>query len=620
MQDRGESAHPYTPIPPPPHPLREAPNLNYLWAGLLVEELVRQGVTLFVVAPGSRSAPLAAAAAANPRAHATVHFDERGAAFCALGHARATGRPAALVTTSGTAVANAWPAAVEADADGVPLLLLTADRPPELRETGANQTIRQPGLFGDLVRWRFDCPPPSLDVPAASVLTTAAQAVYRAMRAPRGPVHLNLMFREPLAPEPSEDRPRFPDYLNGLSGWLASDAPYTAYAAPARGRPEAPEVSRLRARLLEVERGLVVAGRLQTADEGAAALRLAGALGWPLLADVGSQTRFAEDGEGVRCAAYALALAADAFAAAHRPEAVVYLGGRVTSKRLDRFLASARPDPFVVVRDDPFRFDPDHLVTDRLEADVQAFTAAMRTEGTVRRGDDAWRAVWRAACEAAAGAVQEALAEQGALTEPGVAALVGREIGEGTGLVLAASMPVRDADTFMALAPDAPPKHVIVAANRGASGIDGTVATAAGFARGLGRPATLLIGDLALLHDLNSLALLRDGPPVVVVVVNNDGGGIFHFLPIAEHEGASRFFEPFFGTPHGLHFEAAARLFGLGYAGPETPAAFASDYRAATASGRSSVIEVRTDRGANVTFHRDLAIRAARAVEAALGL
>ncbi|WP_273889483.1 2-succinyl-5-enolpyruvyl-6-hydroxy-3-cyclohexene-1-carboxylic-acid synthase, partial [Rubrobacter naiadicus] len=203
-----------------------AAEANLLWASLLVEELVRAGVGPFCIAPGSRSTPLVAAIAENPRARAVVHYDERGTAFCALGYARATGRPAAWVTTSGTAVANGLPAVVEAATDCVPVILLTADRPPELRETGANQTIVQPGLFGGYVRWSFDMPAPDTRPAPEMVLTAADQAVYRARRAPAGPVHLNLMFREPFLPPPGR-RPEVPPHLRG---WYEKGAPYTRYA------------------------------------------------------------------------------------------------------------------------------------------------------------------------------------------------------------------------------------------------------------------------------------------------------------------------------------------------------------------------------------------------------
>jgi 2-succinyl-5-enolpyruvyl-6-hydroxy-3-cyclohexene-1-carboxylate synthase len=207
-----------------------------------------------------------------------------------------------------------------------------------------------------------------------------------------------------------------------------------------------------------------------------------------------------------------------------------------------------------------------------------------------------------------------------ALTEPRVARLVSALAPEDSGLVAAASMPVRDLDAFAVANGPA----LRVTANRGASGIDGTVATAAGYARGLSRPTTLLLGDLALLHDLNGLLLLREGPPVVVVVVNNDGGGIFHFLPVAPGAGEGALppavFEPVFGAPHGLGFEHAARMFGLPYVQPTTANTFTAAYREALASGRSAIIEVRTDRDANAALHRDLQARCARAVEAALGL
>ena len=574
---------------------------NRLWAELLVDELVRCGVGLFCLAPGSRSTPLTAAVAANPRARHLMHFDERGTAFCALGYARATGRPAAWITTSGTAVANGLPAVVEASVDGVPLLLLTADRPPELRETGANQTIPQPGIFGSYVRWHFDLPAPTADIDPAFVLTTADQAVHRAVARPAGPVHLHCMFREPLAPDRTEAEVDVPE---GLERWAAHEEPYTRYTAPPTAVRDA-DVDDLAERLRSVERGLVIAGRLATRAEGEAAVRLAEALGWPLLPDIGSQVRLGGRSL-VACPGYDHALGSPSFAEAQRPEAVVHLGGRSTSKRLAQFVARSRPRIHAVVRNDPFRFDPDHRVTDRVEADIVAFCEAVAAESEVERFS-AWLDAWRTA----SGAVLDVFDAQleGALSEPVVARLVARHAGQG--LVLAASMPVRDADAFAAPGGPAP----LVVSNRGASGIDGTVATAAGVARGLDAPVTLLIGDLALLHDLNSLALLRDPaqPPVTVGVVNNDGGGIFHFLPIAEDEAV---FEPYFGTPHGLGFEHAARMFGLGYHRPETPGDLA--VLLAGTVERSALIEVRTDRVENRVLHADLLQRAAAAVGAAM--
>lgn len=568
---------------------KSTPQLNQLWAALIVEELVRCGVGLFCVAPGSRSTPLVAALASNPHAKSLIHFDERGTAFAALGYARATGCPAAWITTSGTAVANGLPAVVEASVDGVPMLLLTADRPPELRQTGANQTIDQPDIFGDYVRWRFDLPAPDPAIDPAMVLTTVDQAVYRSRRSPSGPVHLNLMFREPFLPNPDDE----PEPARRPSSWETSGKPYTRYAStkPAVNKAEIKSIQDV---LRPVRRGLVIAGRLASREQGAAVAKLADSLGWPLLPDIGSQVRLGPEDAIVH---YDALLASEKFAEAHTPEAVLHVGGRVLSKRLEKFVADSRPNPYIVVRENPFRLDPSHRVTHSVEADIVDFCASLGGNSS-SEPEDGWLAGWQEASESVSRSLDRLLPESGDLTEPLVTRLVSRHVPEDHGLVVASSMPVRDLDTFAATDGAAVP----VAANRGASGIDGTVATAAGFARGRGTPVTLVIGDLALLHDLNSLAMLRE-VPVVVVVLNNDGGGIFSFLPVAGH---GEFFEPYFGTPQGVGFGPAAAMFGLGYESPRMGTEFVEAYRAACARSSSTVIEVTTDRDANVALHREV--------------
>lgn len=570
---------------------RNTARANRLWADLIVEELVRSGVIFFCVAPGSRSTPLVAALAANERAESLVHFDERGTAFAALGYARATGRPAAWITTSGTAVANGLPAVIEAATDNVPMILLTADRPPELRETGANQTVVQPNIFGGYPRWSFDLPAPDPDVDPAMVLTTVDQAVYRARRAPSGPVHLNLMFREPFLPNPDEDLD--PDVPGR---WSESAEPYTRYAAT-QPSASAAEVERIWREIRGIERGLVVAGRLRSRVQGEAAVRLAEALGWPLLPDAGSQVRLGARSKSL-VPYYDALLAGEPFKEAHAPEAVLHVGGRALSKRLEQFLAASRPDPYVVVRENPSRMDPSHTVTHSVEADVVRFCDGLAEAASELRagGDDSWAEGWREASKRVDVALDRVLSGDDELNEPLVARTISRHIPEGHGLCVASSMPIRDLDTFAA----ADGAAASVAANRGASGIDGTVATAAGFARGLGRPVTLLTGDLTMLHDLNSLALVR-GLPMVVVVLNNDGGAIFSFLPVARRE---EFFEPYFGTPQDVSFEHAAAMFGLGYERPSSGAEFIETYRAASDRNGPTLIEVHTDREENVDLHR----------------
>jgi 2-succinyl-5-enolpyruvyl-6-hydroxy-3-cyclohexene-1-carboxylate synthase len=489
---------------------------------------------------------------------------------------------------------------VEAATDGVPMVLLTADRPPELRQTGANQTIDQPDIFGDYVRWRFDLPAPEPDIDPAMVLTTVDQAAYRASRTPQGPVHLNLMFREPLLPDPGEE-----PVLFGPSSWAQSDEPYTRYAATKPAVDEM-EIHRLWETLRPVKQGLVIAGRLASRKQGEAVLRLADTLGWPLLPDIGSQIRLGTEG---LAAHYDALLAGDSFAETHAPEAVVHVGGRALSKRLEQFLAQSRPDPYVVVRENPFRLDPAHRVTHSVEANVLDFCSTLvrvATEDPPAK-DSSWTAGWREASEEVGRRMDEVLS--GEPSEPFVARSVSRNVPHDHGLVVASSMPVRDLDTYAAAG--APP--LPVAANRGASGIDGTVATAVGFARGLERPVTLLIGDLALLHDLNSLAMLRD-VRVVVVVLNNDGGGIFSFLPVASQR---QFFEPYFGTPQGVDFGPAAGMFGLHYVCPESAEGFVESYRKACARASSTLIEVRTDREENVALHRRILQEVAARVDEA---
>jgi 2-succinyl-5-enolpyruvyl-6-hydroxy-3-cyclohexene-1-carboxylate synthase len=581
----------------------DAPNLTHLWARMLIEELVRLGVSRFFVAPGARSTPLTTAVARHPDAAVVLHVDERGNAFAALGAARASGAPAAWITTSGTAVANGLPAVVEASVDGVPMVLLTADRPPELRETGANQTIDQVKLFGDYVRQHVDVPPPSAAIDPAYVLTTVDQAVHRARRVPAGPVHLNCGFRKPLEPVDNPPSAPLPD---AVTDWARADAPFTEYPTPRVG-PEAAQLEALLDQLAAVDRGLLVAGRLDTAAAAEGAARLARRLGWPLVPDLTSRLRLGPGPEALRVPFADLILTADAARRHLRPDAVLHLGGRFVSKRLRQFLRAAAPAVRAVVRPTPARLDPDHRATHHVEATVEATVDAMLGSLEARDGSASWRGAWAAANERARAVVDEHL-EAGRLTEPALATALSRDTPANRALLAGNSMPVRDLNRHAAADGAAGPAY----ANRGASGIDGTVATAAGLALGRTGPTTVVLGDLALWHDLNSLALLRDRP-VAVVVVNNDGGGIFHFLPIREHDEV---FEPYFTTPQGRSFEAAAQTFDLAYARPDSVPSLRSAYRTACDRDGPSLIEVQTDRPQNREVHQALERQAAAAVAA----
>ena len=527
-----------------------------------------------------------------------MHFDERGSAFYALGYARATGQPAVWITTSGTAVANGMPAVVEAAVDGVPLILLTADRPPELRGTGANQTIDQVKLFGDYVRWQFDLPAPDVAVPAEAVLTTIDQAVYRARRMPSGPVHLNAMFREPLVPD--DDGRDYAPYLASIAGWRSHERTYTEYpAAPPIASDDA--VDALCARLRGIDRGLIVAGRLATKAQADAVRWLSERLGWPLLPDAASQLRLGlPERAETSIPYYDLAFTSERFRTSHAPEAVLQFGRRPTSKRLANFLAQSRPTAYVVVHESPSRLDPLHHVTTHVESDIVSFCRMMADRlNDVPARPSSWLSDWQTVSGRVSEVIRSHESDAAELSEPLVARLVAESVSEDDGLFLASSMPVRDVNMYASDRGGG----AFVGCNRGASGIDGTVASACGFAAGLQSRVTLLIGDLALLHDLNSLSLAgRSEHPLTLVVVNNHGGGIFSFLPIANH---AEVFEPFFGTPHPYGFEHAARMFGIEYGAPKTP----DDLRAMLADQKKSgtrLIEVVTDREANVALHRRL--------------
>jgi 2-succinyl-5-enolpyruvyl-6-hydroxy-3-cyclohexene-1-carboxylate synthase len=573
--------------------LTNATHVNEIWATLMVEELVRSGVDRFCLAPGSRCTPLTYAIAQHPAAHTVVHHDERGAAFCALGMGKATVAPAVVVTTSGTAVANCMPAVVEAAMSNTPLIIVSADRPPELLDTGANQTIDQVKIFGDYARWHAILPCPDAAVRPSVVLTTIDQAVHRSKSDGGGPVHLNCMYREPLAPNGNPTS--FAAYLSDVAAWQSARSPYTTYNAPAKHPGE--DACRALGRLVQgARRPLLLVGALADESDIAAVRACAGALQWPLLADVCSGLRLSED------AAYAVThydqiLLADAGKEALQPDLVIHVGGPVTSKRLLEHLESDAPPAYVRVADHPLRHDPNHRVSLRIEADTSAFCECL---AKAERGepDAAWCETLHRLSDTVATTMRDS--DLTHAIEISTARIIAERIASDHRLVLGSSMPIRDMDMYAASGAAAP----VVTANRGASGIDGTIATAVGVAHATGQPVTAVIGDVAALHDLNSFGLLAQcAVPVTLVIINNDGGGIFSFLPVAKHASV---FDEYFGTPHGLTFAQAAAMYGLPYLQPDSPTAFATAYTAGINGSVSNAIEVTSDRAANSTQHRAL--------------
>lgn len=534
-------------MPDPPRP----EDVQAAFAAALVDEWVRAGATRAVVCPGSRSTPLALALADHPGVDALVRVDERSAAFVALGAGLATGRPAVLVTTSGTAAAEAHAAVVEADLAGVPLLVCTADRPPELRDVGAPQAIDQDHLYGRSVRWFADTGVPDAGVrPAWRSLASRAVAESTSSRSGPGPVHLNVPLREPLLGDAAAGG--VPPGRPGGEPWHRRER----WAGPPPGA-----VERLAAAAAG-RRGLIVAGwGCGGADDVLGLARLAG---WPVLADPRSGLR--GDHPGVVAMADAL-VRAEGFARTHRPDLVLRLGGPWASRAVETFLADAvRDGADLVVADAGARWaDPAHLAGELVAADPGALCRAVVA---ARRGSAAPVAGWAEAWERAERAARSVVAERcgrGPLGEPALAHRLYAALPGGSDLVVSSSMPVRDLEAFAVGRPD-PPR---VLANRGANGIDGVVSTALGVAWGGGCPTVALVGDVAFLHDVSALegqgapgGLAERGASCTVVVADNGGGGIFSFLPQARALGADRF-EELFGTPRGVDVAAVAAGFGL---------------------------------------------------------
>lgn len=536
----------------------EAPNINMAWTMLAAEECWRLGVRHVVVCPGSRSAPLAVAFARHPHLRVHIAHDERGGAFLALGIAKASGVPSVLVMTSGTAVANALPAMVEARMTRTPMLVFAADRPPELRDCGANQAIPQAQLLAGAARWTVDMPCPSTEVPAEFVLSTVDEAFARACGhagAQGGAVHVNWQFREPLAP----------DARAWDIGWLWSIARWTSAHEPWRTtlRPLASEV--------EIDGAIVVAGR-STPQATASLTRWKGTL----LADITSSLA----ASGTAGADLVLRAVDDGNAGlrqALRPSSLAIVGDPVVSKRLNAWIAAQSCPTTVFGAGDP-RVDAAHRA-DAVYAGPVEFVASRRL---------APHPGWRRAITCAARASARQLGSERALCEPTAiadATAACAALAHGT-VFYGSSMPIRDAD-FLAISP---PKGWHASANRGASGIDGLIASAAGHAHATGEPVVAVVGDVSALHDLNSLQLAAMvETPLVIVVLNNDGGGIFRYLPIAKHDDV---FEACFTTPHGVSIAPIARAFGLAVDSPTTRAAMSKSVARALKRGGATVVEV----------------------------
>jgi len=575
--------------------IQSSPNMNYLWANLMIEELIRNGVNTFCISPGSRSSPLVLAVANNPKAKSLIHFDERGSAFRALGIASAMRKPCVVITTSGTAAANVFPAVIEASKKKVPLMILTADRPPELRFTGAHQTIDQTKIYGEYVRWFFDLPCPTEAIAPEFVLTTIDQAVSLARGNPSGPVHINCMFREPLAP--IKTHLLLSSYSESIGSWQKGSSVYTNYV---KTKPElgSLDIDQILRNINDIKKGIIVVGKLSSLKEQKSVLKLTEKLNWPVFADISSGLRLGNAHKNI-IHYFDQILLSDQYQKQCQPDGILHLGGRITSKRWYEYIEALAPQQIIMVLNHPLRNDPLHNVTTRVQCSIEIFCKSIVKHIAQRRTNK-----FLTQCQKLNTAVHRSIEnffiKKDALSEPQTARLITQLLPTGNALFISSSMPIREIDSYGA--PNS--NSITIGSNRGASGIDGTIASAAGFATALEKPTTLLIGDLAFLYDLNSLSMIRElKNSMVIVVQNNNGGGIFSFLPI---NTIGKNFEKFFGTPHHLTFHGAADLFDLNYVQADSPEKFAQTYAIALKSRTSTIIEVPTERADNLKIHQQL--------------
>jgi 2-succinyl-5-enolpyruvyl-6-hydroxy-3-cyclohexene-1-carboxylate synthase len=587
---------------------------TYILLRAFVDELARCGMRAACTSPGSRSAPLALTLAREPRLRCFSHVDERCAGFFALGLAKESGLPVAVTCTSGTAAAELLPAAVEAREARVPLLLLTADRPPELRENGAGQAVDQLKLFGSAAKWFFEVGTHEATPERLRwIRTLACRAYATTLEGRPGVVHLNFPLREPLVtdePLPSDTSAR------------ADGSPYVRRPpGPSSGEGPRAKHEAAQAAIHGARRGVVVAGRDERGDldrsVGKSAAAFAAALRWPLLADPLSGARHGE----AAIAHYDALLRDESFTRSVAPDLVLRVGDLPVSKPLRSWLASLADVPQVALDPEGAWQDPASVLSHSLARDpveVLDESASLTTPA-----DPDWPARWRAGDELAAEAILGVLGRD-ALTEPRVALELGALLPRSATLFVSSSMPVRDIETFWPVRDDQP----LVLCNRGANGIDGVLSSAFGVAAGCAGPVVLLIGDVALAHDLGGLlAARRLGLKLTIVLLENGGGGIFDFLPVAESAAAREedpnarasgagadIYTRHITTPTGLDFADAAKLYGLDHERVEDVPSFRAALERSLASERSGIVEVRGERSANVALHR----RVWQAVSAAL--
>ncbi|MCI0382064.1 MAG: 2-succinyl-5-enolpyruvyl-6-hydroxy-3-cyclohexene-1-carboxylic-acid synthase [Chlamydiae bacterium] len=563
-------------------------NINQAAAKQIIDTLVEQGVDVFCLSPGSRSTSLVLALADHPKATSHVHFDERGMAFYAFGLAKATKKPVAIITTSGTAVGNLFPAIMEASLDNLPLIMLTADRPPELRNAGANQTVDQVKIFGSYVRKEFDLPCSNL--PASYLAKTLSYAVFLA-KALKGPIHLNCMFQEPFLPKQQSFFP-----VETGTKYLFSEQKIVE------------EDAKIFANLFSNKTGLFLLGEMHDATFFQQLQLLAHKTKWPILADILSGFRSLRNETIVHYHSILQTFSET------EPDIILYLGQRIVSKHLLEWMKKRKKTKIIHVSEQFDRMDPHHIVDERVFTSPANFIQSILPHISENKNEE-WLNQWKEWSQVLHQCKKSYFGNQEEISEVGIIELLRNSLNEKIALFFANSMPIRDADhLFFPENPIGP-----IFGKRAVSGIDGNIATCIGLANGLRMPIISVLGDQTFLHDLNSLAMVKKSKiPIIFLVINNGGGGIFSFLPISQKN--EKIFERFFASAHSLSFEHSAKLFDIPYEKVIDNSHFSDLLADLVKNPRSMIVEVITDRKQNVLDHKklDLAMKEALCTKLAL--
>lgn len=570
-------------------------NINRIWSTLIIDEFVKNGITQFYLSPGMRNAPLIAALIHLQKFHKDINIvlgmDERGASYRALGYSKATGLPTVLICTSGTAMANYMPAVVEAKKSNLPLIILSADRPPELTFCDDNQTIDQTKFFGDYIQGEMSLGAPTLDISPLAMTSSLSNLIHKSLFPQKGPVHFNCAFREPL-----EDTllPVPKDYLKLASIQVERSGPSTRYVN-LETTPNQSAISEIANILKNSKTGLLVVGSLAPHESTALVEEFAKKLNWPTYFDVSSSLK------------YAFNLNDDAIPTFDHPEVqaeliknppatVFHIGGRLTSKHYYSFLKQVPEINLISLNLNLEKEDPSHHTKIRINAHINSTLESILENF---KGETLPKKSWPLSFESFA-KNKIKLIDEGPLSYPSVSKTIIDHIPDQSTLYIGNSTVVRSFDAYFSYTNK---KSLRVATNRGVSGIEGFIASSCGFIDGTGKEVYLIIGDVAFIHDLNSLYFLKDmKTPLKIILVNNDGGGIFTLLPIHKEKSVL----DYISSPHGQTFKVAAESFGIDYVQVSDKEEFLSAFLEMQKMNHHTIMEVRFDHASNKAVYDQL--------------